>query len=78
MIPPLIIVLLQVWALELELLVGISRVIDVRFPALARWGASRAWKRDLLRVHVHRERLNALSTDDVCTCRTLNFVSLIV
>ena len=66
MLPPLLsTVLLQVWALELELIVGISRVIDVRFLALVRWGASRAWKRDLLRVHVHRERLNALSIDDV-------------
>ena len=65
MIPPLTIILLQVWALELELLVGISRVIDVRFLALERWGASRAWKRDLLHVHVHREHLNALSTNDV-------------
>ena len=55
----------QVWALEIELIVGISSVSDVRFPALARWGASRAWKRDLLRVHVHRERLNTISFDDV-------------
>ena len=57
--------LFQVWALEIELIVGISSVSDVRFPALSRWGASRAWKRDLLRVHVHRERLNTISFDDV-------------
>ena len=61
----LITFLFQVWALEIELIVGISSVSDVRFPALARWGASRAWKRDLLRVHVHRERLNTISFDDV-------------
>ena len=56
---------LQVWALEMELITGISRVSDVRFPALARWGASRAWKKDILHVYIHRERLDSLSFDDV-------------
>ena len=56
---------LQVWALEMELITGISRVSDVRFPALARWGASRAWKKDILHVYIHRERLDSLSSDDV-------------
>ena len=57
--------LLQVWALEMELIIGISRVSNVRFPALIRCGISIAWKRDLLQVHVHRERLNALTFDEV-------------
>ena len=39
---------LQVWALEMELIIGIFRVFDVHFPSVIRWGASRAWKRDLL------------------------------
>ena len=56
---------IQVWALEMELIIEISRVSNVHFPAVIRWGASRAWKRDLLRVHVHRERLNALTFDEV-------------
>ena len=58
-------ILLQVWALEMELITGISRVSDVRFPALARWGTSRAWKKDLLHVYVHLKHLDALSTDYV-------------
>ena len=49
----------------MELIIGISRVSDVRFPAVIRWGANQAWKRDLLLVHVHRERLNALTFDEV-------------
>ena len=62
---PLTTIFLQVWALEIELITGISRVSEVRFPALARWGASRAWKKDFLHVYIHRERLDSLSTDDV-------------
>ena len=62
---PLTTIFLQVWALELELITGIYRVSDVRFLALARWGASRAWKKDFLYVYIHRERLDTLSTDDV-------------
>ena len=58
-------ILLQVWALEMELITGVSRVSNVRFPALARWGASRAWKKDFLHVYIHRERLDSLSIDDV-------------
>ena len=49
----------------MELIIGISHVIDDRFLALARGGASHVWKRDLARVHVHRERLNALTFDEV-------------
>ena len=49
----------------MELITGISHVTDDRFPALTWWGASRTWKRDLARVHLHRERLNALTFDEV-------------
>ena len=62
---PLTIIPLQVWALEMELITGVSCVSDVCFPALARWGVSRAWKKDFLHVYIHRERLDSLSTDDV-------------
>ena len=70
---PLTTILLQIWALEMELITGIFRVSDVRFPALARWGASRAWKKDFLHVYIHRERLDSLSTDDV-PAQTLNLL----
>ena len=49
----------------MELIIGISHVIDDRFLTLVRWGTSHAWKRDLARVHVHHERLNALTFDEV-------------
>ena len=55
----------KVWALELELIKRISRVTDNRFPALTWWGTSCVWKRDLARVHLHREHLNALTFDEV-------------
>ena len=58
-------ILLEVWALEMESIIGISHVIDDRFHALARRSASRAWKRDLARVYLHREHLNALTFDEV-------------
>ena len=58
-------ILLQVWALKIELIIGISRVTNNCFPALAQWGASCAWKRDSARAHVHRERLNTLTFDEV-------------
>ena len=49
----------------MELITGISRITDDHFLALARWDESRAWKRDLARVHLRRERLNALTFDEV-------------
>ena len=49
----------------MELIIEISRVTDDRFLALAQWGASHAWKRNLARVHIHHEHMKALTFDEV-------------
>ena len=49
----------------MKLIMGISHITDDHFSALAWWGASRAWKRDLAHVHVHHECLNALTFEEV-------------
>ena len=56
---------LQDWALELELVTGLVPISDDPFPVMGRWGPSRAWRRPVARVHLHRERLNPFTSDEV-------------
>ena len=51
--------------MELELVMGVVRVIDDPIPAMGRWGPSHAWRRPLTHVHVHREWLNMIISDEV-------------
>ena len=51
--------------MELELVAGLVRLIDDPFPAMSKWGPNWAWRKPLTRVHIHRERLNMMTSDEV-------------
>ena len=57
----ILILLSQVWGLEIHFVREISPIQDDPFPTLARWDSSRTLRKELVSVHVYRTYLNILS-----------------